>query len=182
MNFQPGLVGGHCIGVDPYYLTHRAEKAGYHPEIILAGRRINDGMGKRVARRMHARLARARIAPTPLVTVLGMTFKEDVPDIRNSKVIDIVRELEAFGARVQVHDPLAMPEDGASRNMQSRSRRSTRCKPADAVILAVAHRDYVTEGWPLVTRLLKGGKGIVLDVKSRLDRAQKPEGIELWRL
>jgi len=180
MNFQPGLVGGHCIGVDPYYLTHRAEKAGYHPEIILAGRRINDDMGKRVADECIRRLA-SRNAKNPLVTVLGMTFKEDVPDIRNSKVIDIVRALEDSGARVQVHDPLAMPKM-AEQEYGLVLTPLEAIEPADAVILAVAHRDYVSEGWPLMTRLLKGGQGIVLDVKSKLDRAQKPEGIELWRL
>ena len=98
LNFQPGLVGGHCIGVDPYYLTFRAEKAGYHPEIILAGRRINDSMGERIAREcMRALLQRGRANPT--VTILGMTFKENVPDIRNSKVVDIVRELQTCRRR-----------------------------------------------------------------------------------
>ena len=96
MPFHPGLVGGHCIGVDPYYLTYRAEKAGYHPEVILAGRRINDGMGQRVARECVRGLLR-RKAQGGIVTVLGLTFKEDVPDIRNSRVIDIVRELQSFG-------------------------------------------------------------------------------------
>src|SRR5581483_8863422 len=106
LNFTPGLVGGHCIGVDPYYLTYRAQKAGYHPEIILAGRRINDDMGPRVAREC-ARLLSRRGISKPTVTVLGLTFKENVPDIRNTKVVDIVRELERFGVTVQVHDPLA---------------------------------------------------------------------------
>jgi UDP-N-acetyl-D-galactosamine dehydrogenase len=180
MNFQPGLVGGHCIGVDPYYLTFRAEKAGHHPEIILAGRRINDDMGGRIAREcMHALLQRGRANPT--VTILGMTFKENVPDIRNSKVIDIVRELERVGVTVQVADLLASVEETAHEYgiklvpMES-------LQPADAVILAVAHKDYVAGGWPLVAKLLKGGEGIVLDVKARLDRGKKPEGISLWRL
>ena len=110
MNFQPGLVGGHCIGVDPYYLTFRAEKAGYHPEIILAGRRINDSMGERIAREcMRALMQHGRANPT--VTILGMTFKENVPDIRNSKVIDIARELQRVGVDVQVADPLASSEE-----------------------------------------------------------------------
>ena len=180
MNFQPGLVGGHCIGVDPYYLTFRAEKAGHHPEIILAGRRINDDMGGRIAREcMHALLQRGRANPT--VTILGMTFKENVPDIRNSKVIDIVRELERVGVNVQVADLLASVEETAHEYgiklvpMES-------LRPADAVILAVAHKDYVAGGWPLVAKLLKGGEGIVLDVKAKLDRGKKPEGISLWRL
>jgi UDP-N-acetyl-D-galactosamine dehydrogenase len=178
LQFQPGLVGGHCIGVDPYYLTHRAERAGYHPQIILAGRRINDGVGQRVARECARRLANRR---EPLVTVLGMTFKENVPDIRNSKVIDILRELERLGVRTQVHDPLASPEDSKAEYGISLTPLQA-LKPADAVILAVAHRDYVTEGWPLMTRLLREGGGVVVDVKARLDRAGKPEGIDLWRL
>ena len=178
--FEPGLVGGHCIGVDPYYLTFRAEKAGYHPEIILAGRRINDGMGGRIAREcMRALLQRG--AANPTVTVLGLTFKENVPDIRNSKVIDIVRELTRVGVSVQVHDPLAVPED-AQRQYGLTLAPFDKLAPADAVIFAVAHGDYVAKGWPMIGKLLKPGGGIVLDVKSKLDRAEKPEGIDLWRL
>jgi UDP-N-acetyl-D-galactosamine dehydrogenase len=180
MNFQPGLVGGHCIGVDPFYLTYRAEKAGHHPEIILAGRRINDDVGKRIAQEC-ARSLEARNCTDALVTVLGMTFKEDVPDIRNSKVIDIVRELERAGVRVQVHDPLAMA-DATKEEYAVALTPFEALAPADAVILAVAHGDYVSQGWPLMTHLLKGGKGIVLDVKSKLDRAKKPEAIDLWRM
>jgi UDP-N-acetyl-D-galactosamine dehydrogenase len=180
MPFQPGLVGGHCIGVDPFYLTYRAEKAGYHPEIILAGRRINDDMGKWIARECVRSLT-LRNCTHSVVTVLGMTFKEDVPDIRNSKVIDVVRELERFGLRVQVHDPLALAEETKHEYSVTLTPMQA-LQPADAVILAVAHQAYVEEGWPLVSRLLKGGKGTVLDVKSWLDRGRKPEGIDLWRL
>ena len=180
VGYQPGLVGGHCIGVDPYYLTYRAEKAGYHPEIILAGRRINDGMGERVAHECIRSLTLRNVS-NATVTVLGMTFKENVPDIRNSKVIDIVRGLERFGIRVQVHDPLALADETKNEYGVTLDALDA-LKPADAVILAVAHRDYVSQGWPLMTRLLKGGKGTVVDVKSRLDRAHKPEGIDLWRL
>lgn len=180
LNFQPGLVGGHCIGIDPYYLTYRAEKAGYHPEIILAGRRINDSMGERVAREcMRALLQRGRANPT--VTILGMTFKENVPDVRNSKVIDIARELQRVGVGVQVADPLASAEETAHEyGIELTPFESLR--PADALILAVAHKDYVAGSWPLVAKLLKDGEGIVLDVKAKLDRAKKPEGIDLWRL
>ena len=178
--FQPGLVGGHCIGVDPYYLTHRAEKAGYRPEVILAGRHINDDMGARVARECMARL-KGRGSDTPLVTVLGLTFKENVPDTRNSKVIDIVRTLEAAGAVVQLHDPLASVEQ-ARHEYRVELTPTDALKPADAVIFAVAHDEYVNGGWPLVQRLLEGGVGVVLDVKRKLDRASKPEGIDLWRL
>ncbi len=180
LNFQPGLVGGHCIGVDPYYLTYRSEKAGYHPEIILAGRRINDGMGERVAREcMRALLQSGRANPT--VTILGMTFKENVPDIRNSKVIDIARGLERVGVTVQVTDPIASVEETVHEyDLKLTPLESLR--PADAVILAVAHKDYVAGGWPLIVKLLNDRRGIVLDVKSKLDRTKKPDGIELWRL
>lgn len=178
--FYPGLVGGHCIGVDPYYLTDRAERAGYAPQVILAGRRINDGVGQRIAREC-VRMLMQRGKGEPIVTVLGLTFKENVPDIRNSKVIDIVRELKSFGIAAQVHDPLAVPEEAeheygvALSDMPGLQR-------ADAVIFAVAHADYVRGGWPMIGKLLKPGGGVVLDVKAALDRAAKPASVELWRL
>lgn len=181
MNFYPGLVGGHCIGVDPYYLTYRAEKAGYHPQVILAGRRINDGVGQRVARECVRRLLRRQRSGLATVTILGITFKENVPDTRNSKVSDIVRELQASGVTVQVHDPIALAEE-TKHEYGIALMKMEALKPADAVIFAVAHEEYVAGGWELVTRLLKDGQGIVLDVKSRLDRARLPQGIELWRL
>jgi UDP-N-acetyl-D-galactosamine dehydrogenase len=178
--FQPGLVGGHCIGVDPYYLTYRAEKAGYHPEVILAGRRINDGMGQRVARECVRGLLR-RKGSGGMVTILGLTFKENVPDTRNSRVLDIVRELESFGLQVQVHDPLAnLAETKHEYGLTVTKLHALR--PADAVILAVAHDVYVDGGWPLIQRLLTGGSGLVFDVKAKLDRSIKPAGIELLRL
>jgi UDP-N-acetyl-D-glucosamine/UDP-N-acetyl-D-galactosamine dehydrogenase len=177
--FQPGLVGGHCIGVDPYYLTFRAEKAGYHPEIILSGRRINDDMGRRIARECIRGLLRRKVHDG-VVTVLGMTFKENVPDIRNSRVIDIVRELQSFGVVVQITDPLA---DGGSVTEEYEVKLTDlgALQPADAVVVAVAHDRYVEGGWPLITQLLAGGTGLVLDVKMKLDRGSKPSGIELWR-
>ncbi len=180
MPFQPGLVGGHCIGVDPYYLTFRAEKAGYHPEVILAGRRINDGMGQRVARECVRGLLRRRTHGS-VVTVLGLTFKENVPDTRNSKVIDIVRELRSFGLTVQLHDPVANAAD-AKHEYGVALIELDALQPADAVVLAVAHDLYIDGGWPLIQRLLRGGEGIVLDVKTKLDRVSKPADIELWRL
>ena len=182
-NFQkyyPGLVGGHCIGVDPYYLTYRAEQAGYDPQVILAGRKINDGVGQRVARECVRRLLkRGKGAAT--VTVLGMTFKENVPDTRNSKVADIVNELRSFGLAVQVHDPLADPRE-VKREYGIELMKLKALQPADAVIFAVAHEAFVRGGWPLVTKLLGTDGGIVLDVKSQLDRRQKPDEVELWRL
>ncbi len=180
MPFQPGLVGGHCIGVDPYYLTYRAEKAGYHPEIILAGRRINDGMGQRIARECVRGLLR-RKGQGGVVTILGLAFKEDVPDTRNSRVVDIIRELESFGLTVQVHDPMANAAD-ARHEYGVTLIELDKLQPADAVILAVAHDHYIGGGWPLIQRLLVGGMGLVLDVKMKLDRSSQPAGIELWRL
>ena len=178
--FQPGLVGGHCIGVDPYYLTYRAEKAGYHPEVILAGRRINDGMGQRVAKECVRGLLRRKGAGG-VVTILGLTFKENVPDTRNSRVVDIVRELESFGLKVQVHDPLASADD-AKHEYGLTITELGALRPADAVILAVAHGSYVEGGWPLIQKLLTGGSGLVFDIKMKLDRSRKPDGVELWRL
>ena len=178
--FYPGLVGGHCIGVDPYYLTHRAEMAGYHPQVILAGRRINDNVGFRVARECVRRLF-GRGNGGSQVTILGLTFKENVPDTRNSKVLDIVRELRSFNVDVQVHDPLASPDEAKNEYGLALTDLDS-LRPADAVILAVSHLDYVRGGWPLVTRLLKGGEGVVLDIRSQLDRATKPAGVDLWRL
>jgi len=182
LKFYPGLVGGHCIGVDPYYLTHRAEKAGYHPEVILSGRRTNDDVGPRIAREcVRGLFKHNRSAASALVTVLGLTFKENVPDTRNSKVVDIVRELEGSGVKVQIADPLAIPEEATHEYGLSLTAMKD-LKPADAVILAVAHEDYVKGSWPLMTKLLRDGKGLVFDVKSVLDRKTIPGGIELWRL
>ena len=178
--FYPGLVGGHCIGVDPYYLTYRAEQAGYHPEVILAGRRINDGMGRRIARECIRGLLR-RKGQGGMVTVLGMTFKENIPDTRNSRVIDIVRELESFGIAVQIADPLASPQAVVQEYGMSLTDLDA-LQPADAVVLAVAHDRYIDAGWPLIQRLLHHGSGLVLDVKLKLDRSSQPAGIELWRL
>jgi len=180
LNFSPGLVGGHCIGVDPYYLTHRAEKAGYHPQLILAGRQVNDEVGARVARQCVRMMLRHDGAKGP-VTILGLAFKENVPDIRNSKVVDIIRELEGFGIAVQVHDPMASPDE-ALREYGVRLLPREGLEPADVVIFAVAHQEFVAAGWKLMTRLLRNGSGVVLDVKSRLPRAERPDGIELWRL
>jgi len=178
LDFTPGLVGGHCIGVDPYYLTYRAQKAGYHPEVILAGRRINDSIGVRVARECQRALSMAGTR-AEAVTVLGLTFKENVVDIRNSQVIDVVRELQSFGLTVQVHDPLADP---AAALHEYGIALQENPPPADAAVLAVAHDWYRASGWPFVTRLLKNGRGLVIDVKGLLDLAQKPPGVEIWRL
>jgi UDP-N-acetyl-D-galactosamine dehydrogenase len=178
--FTPGLVGGHCIGVDPYYLTFRAEKSGYEPQVILAGRRINDCVGQRIAHECIRHLLKRKSAAA-MVTILGMAFKENVPDTRNSKVADIVEELRSFGLPVQVHDPLADPRE-VKRDYGIELMAMDALAPADAVIFAVAHEPFVRGGWGLLTRLLRGGGGIVFDVKSQLDRAQRPNCVELLRL
>src|SRR6266545_1103398 len=168
LKFTPGLVGGHCIGVDPYYLTHRAERSGYHPEVILAGRRMNDSMGARVARQcIKMLIKKERAGASSWVTILGMAFKENVPDVRNSKVFDITRELESFGIHVQVHDPIADGEEAQTEYGIKLVPRGM-LQPANAVILAVPHRVFVDEGWTLITSLLQNAKGAVLDVKAKL--------------
>ncbi len=178
--FRPGLVGGHCIGVDPYYLTHRAQEAGHHPELVLAGRRINDGMAGHVVETCIRRLLR-RGRPSPRVTVLGVTFKEDIPDIRNSRAADVVRGLAEFGVAVQAADPMADPE-GVRREHGFALTPLDRLEPADAVILAVPHRSLREGGWAALAPLLHGGCGDVLDVAGILDRDHTPAGIDLWRL
>ncbi|MBV9360595.1 MAG: nucleotide sugar dehydrogenase, partial [Betaproteobacteria bacterium] len=180
--FRPGLVGGHCIGVDPYYLTHKAELLGYHPEVILAGRRINDGMGSHIARKTVQQMIHAgRNIKGARVNVLGMTFKEDVPDIRNSKVIDIIRELHEFGVEVFVHDPAASGDD-ALHEYGVRLAAWEDLPVADALILAVSHRKYLE--MPTETLLRKVVRqGCIIDVKSVLDTAAfRKEGLRVWRL
>ena len=180
--FTPGLVGGHCIGVDPYYLAHKAAMLSYQPEVILAGRRVNDGMGAYIAGQTVKALVRRDFgAHGAVVTILGFTFKEDVPDLRNTRVVDIVRELEDYGLTVQVHDPCADPEE-ASREYGVDIVSGDALHPADAVIVAVPHAAFTQRGWPGVTALLRETRGIVIDVKGVLDRESRPGGIELLRL
>ena len=180
--FKPGLVGGHCIGVDPYYLTHKAELMGYHPEVILAGRRINDSMGSHIARKTVQQMIHAgRNIKGAKVNVLGLTFKEDVPDIRNSKVIDIIRELHEFGVETFVHDPHASPED-ALHEYGVRLADWDALPAADALIVAVAHRRYLElPNDALVRKVVRAG--CIIDVKCVLDaQALRREGLRLWRL
>lgn len=182
LKFTPGLVGGHCIGVDPYYLTHKSEELGYYPQVVLAGRRVNDGMGDVVANKVIRALLREGATKNPTVTVLGLTFKEDVPDIRNTRVIDIIKSLEEAGINVQVHDPHADTEEVAHEFDGLKLYGDDDLAPADALVLAVSHKEYVAKGWPLVSGLLKDGKGFVADVRAVLPRDAVPTGIDLWRL
>jgi UDP-N-acetyl-D-galactosamine dehydrogenase len=180
--FRPGLVGGHCIGVDPYYLTHKAELLGYHPEVILAGRRINDGMGSHIARKTVQQMIHAgRNIKGARVNVLGLTFKEDVPDLRNSKVVDIIRELHEFGVETYVHDPAASKDD-ALHEYGIRLCEWDDLPAADATILAVGHqcfRDYSVADY--VKKIVRNG--CFIDVKSVFDPAEfRRAGLRVWRL
>ncbi|NNN06029.1 MAG: nucleotide sugar dehydrogenase [Elusimicrobia bacterium] len=182
LRFVPGLVGGHCIGVDPYYLTHKAAKLNYTPQVILAGRRINDEMGVHVAREVVRLLSHMNYpVKGGVVTVLGMTFKENVSDIRNSRVIDIVRELRSYGATVQVYDPVCDARD-VLREYGVKILPLRKLRPANAVILAVAHKEFISSGWPFIVGRLKGSRGIVADLKAALTKAKTPSGVQLWRL
>ncbi|MBU5613363.1 nucleotide sugar dehydrogenase [Geomonas azotofigens] len=182
LKFQPGLVGGHCIGVDPYYLTHKAEKLGYIPQVILAGRRINDGMGKFIAQRTVKEMIRSgHNVLGSRVTVLGLTFKEDCPDLRNSKVIDIIHELQDYGLEVQVCDSLADPDE-ARHEYGITLVPADRLQTAEAVVVAVAHEEY-RRLTPEQLKAMMNGSPLVIDVKGILDVAQLAEwGIRLWRL
>jgi len=180
--FRPGLVGGHCIGVDPFYLTMKAESLGYHPEVILAGRRINDTMGRFIATSLVKNLIKQNMPVLGArVTVLGLSFKENVSDIRNSKVANLVKEIEEFGIEVQVTDRLVEKGD-AKREYGIDLVDLADLKPADVVIFAVSHEEYVEGNWLLAQHLLKVGRGIVIDIKGMLTPSEKPEGVHLWRL
>lgn len=182
LSFRPGLVGGHCIGVDPYYLTHKAEMLGYHPQVILAGRRINDSMGQYVATETVKQMIGAGFNVKGAdVVVLGLTFKENCPDLRNSKVVDIIREMEGFGCKVHVHDPLAESQD-AVREYGIVLREWGDLPRSAAIVAAVAHDAY--QQIPperLLGKLVPGG--IFTDVKSCHDKAAlEAGGARVWRL
>ncbi len=183
LKFSPGLVGGHCIGVDPYYLTSKAESVGYHPQVILAGRRINNGMGKFVAEQTMKRLSElARPVKELKVAVLGLTFKENVPDLRNSRVPDIIRELREYGVQVLVHDPIAQTEEAFEEYGIHLSQWDD-LKDIDGMVVAVAHRKYVDMGMQKLLKPLRSQReGVVIDVKCLLDPAKLPKTLKYWRL
>ncbi len=180
--FRPGLVGGHCIGVDPYYLTHKADMLGYHPQVILAGRRINDGMGKYVAEQtVKEMIAAGSSIKGANVLVLGLTFKENCPDLRNSKVIDVIHELQSYGCNVHVHDPVAASAE-AEHEYGVRLESWDALPVADAIVAAVAHKEYLQMPLPRLLEKLAPG-GVFADVKSSYDQAAMREaGVRLWRL
>jgi len=182
LNFSPGLVGGHCIGVDPYYLTHKAQQVGHHPEIILAGRKTNDHVGPFIATSLVKEMIKKNVKiQGSTVTILGFTFKENVPDTRNTRVIDIVEELEDYGINVQVTDAYADYEKTEA-EYGIKLLEQDELKPADAVVFAVPHEDYLAQGWENINNLLKDKEGIVFDVKSKLDKSNKPSSVTLRRL
>jgi UDP-N-acetyl-D-galactosamine dehydrogenase len=179
--FSPGLVGGHCIGVDPYYLTSKAEQLGYNPHVILAGRRINDSMGAFVAQKtIKLLIAQALPVKGARIGVLGLTFKENVPDLRNSRVPDIVRELESFGAQVLVHDPLGDPGE-AQHEYHIDLSPLVALHDLDALVLAVSHRDYLAAGAAELRTRLKTN-GVFIDVKSAFTPSEFPAPLTSWRL
>lgn len=184
LGFQPGLVGGHCIGVDPYYLTYKAQGLGYHPQVILAGRRINDSMGKFVAEMTIKSLCQLSHKPTGVrIGILGLTFKENVPDLRNTRVVDIIKELGEYGATVLVHDPIADSEE-AKREYDINLVPLEDMRELDALVVAVAHKEYIALDPVKVRKWFKNPElSVVMDVKG----IWKPEtvretGLSYWRL
>ncbi|MBI3569609.1 MAG: nucleotide sugar dehydrogenase [Gammaproteobacteria bacterium] len=180
--FRPGLVGGHCIGVDPYYLTQKAERMGYHPEVILAGRRINDSMGKYIAEQTIKQIIQAGHSVNGShVIVMGITFKEDCPDSRNTRVIDVVDELKSYGVKVSVHDPVADAEE--ARHEYGIELHSWESLPrAKAIVAAVAHKPFLGMGTEKYLKKLERG-GCFIDVKARFDAKSFTEaGMHVWRL
>src|SRR5712671_2744767 len=178
--FRPGLVGGHCIGVDPYYLTHKADMLGYHPQVILAGRRINDGMGKFIAEQTVKHMIRNGSAVKgSRVNVLGLTFKEDCPDIRNTRVIDVIQELKSYGIDVHVHDPVPDPSE-ARHEYDIELEPWEQLPRADAIVVAVAHRQFIqTPLADFLTKLIE--RGCFIDVKAKFDlTALEQDGITVW--
>ncbi len=183
LKFFPGLVGGHCIGVDPYYLTFKAESVGYHPEVILAGRRINIGMGKFVAEQTIKRLSRLNSRGSTMdVAVLGLTFKEDVPDLRNSRVPDIIEELKEYGANVHLCDPMVESTD-AEHEYGYKLLEKDNLPKVDAIIVAVAHASFLDQNITDFMGLYKNpGEGVFIDVKGVFDPQLFPQTISYWRL
>ncbi|NOT95057.1 MAG: nucleotide sugar dehydrogenase [Nitrospira sp.] len=183
LKFYPGLVGGHCIGVDPYYLTSKAESVGYHPQVILAGRRINNGMGKFIAEQTMKRLSQlARPVNDLKVAVLGLTFKENVPDLRNSKVPDIIQELREYGVQVLVHDPIAESEESVA-EYGIHLQQWKDLQNVDGLIIAVAHRAYTEMSLQELLKPLRSQQdGVVIDVKGLLDQAKLSSSLKYWRL
>ncbi|MEY3218788.1 MAG: hypothetical protein RIT27_145 [Pseudomonadota bacterium] len=182
LRFTPGLVGGHCIGVDPYYLVDKAKRVGFDAKLIAASRRINDGMGGFIAdKALDLLVKKGCLLSESTVTILGLSFKENVPDLRNTRVVDIVRKLKTSGVKVQLHDPLVDAQEAFEEYGVEISQEPL-LQPAQAVILAVAHQHYLERGWKGLLELLENESGVVLDVKGVLPQDQIPHSITFWRL
>ncbi len=183
LRFEPGLVGGHCIGVDPYYLTFRAEQIGYHPQVILAGRRINDSMGKHVAEQTVKHLIHAgKSVKGSKVLVLGLTFKEDIPDIRNTRVVDIINELTDYGCEVHCYDPHANSDEVREEYGLKMLEKPDARAPYDSVVVAVKHRQFQELGVDALKKLT-GGPSVLVDVKGLFTAADAQNaGMSYWRL
>lgn len=180
--FRPGLVGGHCIGVDPYYLTHKAESTGYNPQVILAGRRINDNMGKFIAEKTVKMMLKAKLEiKNSKVGIFGLTFKEDCPDLRNSRVIDIIRELQDYGIETVIHDPAVQPQD-AKNHVGVTLTPSENFRDLAALIIAVPHKEFRDQPLDYFTKTLTKN-GCLIDVKSMLGiDSIEDKSINFWRL
>ena len=182
LKFSPGLVGGHCIGIDPYYLAYRAAKTGYVPDLILSARSINNGLGNYIASRIIKIMLQAGYSPKEhIVTVLGLTYKENTPDTRNTKVVDIINELKQYDVEVQVNDVHADP-DIVHAEHQIELVGLSKLKPAKVVILAVPHDTYLDRGWDWILTLVQDERGIVYDIKGKLGREDSPSEIQVLRL
>ena len=180
--FTPGLVGGHCIGVDPYYLVHKAQQVGYQPQLIPAARSLNEGMGDFIASKIIELLVRSGcLIQQSTVTIFGLAFKENVSDLRNTRVVDIARMLQKQGITVQIHDHLINMDD-AWQEYEIRVQTLPRLRPAQCVVLAVAHDMYLEWTWQQWTRFLEQERGVIIDVKGVLPRDTVPEQVTLWRL
>ena len=183
LGFRPGLVGGHCIGVDPYYLTHKAEMLGHHARVILAGRAINDGMGAYIAgQTVKSMLKNGQQVRGAKVLIMGLTFKEDVPDLRNSKVVDVINELKEFGIECVVHDPIANHEDAMEEYNVSIVSDWVKVPECSAAVLAVGHKNFVDMGVGVIAKKIVKG-GCLIDIKSVFNRESVKEfGLKVWRL
>jgi UDP-N-acetyl-D-galactosamine dehydrogenase len=182
LNFQPGLVGGHCIGVDPYYLAHCAKTVDHDPEVILAGRRINESMGQTIADAIHQKLQQIASKKSKAnILMLGLTFKEDIPDLRNTKVIDLIQALKKFGHTIDVHDPLADPEQARLHLNIDLLSNFSNAPQYDCIIGAVAHQPYLKLTTHDFEKLLMP-HGLIADIKNMWRNTERPEGIHYWTL
>ena len=181
LNFRPGLVGGHCIGVDPYYLTYKAQELGYLPEVILSGRRINDNMGKYIAQNIVKEMIKLDVPiKGSKILVKGITFKENVPDIRNSKVIDIINELKEYGINVLVEDVYAEKEEVEK---EYKIELQENVKDVDVIVFAVAHNEYKETSVEDMKTTLKDDRNLIIDIKAMFDKEKlEKEGLKVWRL